>query len=185
MLPSLSPLSDRDRAGSAGSGAVLVPPPPSFRPPRGAIRDVTVTPVNYVRATGNTAAKMAGLRFEAKCQARLAAQWPEYLPSPRIDFWDDTGHRFVWPDGLLALHDRLVLFEIKRQHMPEAWWQLERLYRPLLAAGSRLPTQVIEIVHTYDPQMPFPCPVTLVQDLLCWTRDESALVKFGVVVWRP
>lgn len=182
MLPSLSPLSD---VAPAGSG-VAVPPPPFFRPPLGELRNVNVSWQDYERATGNSAAKVAGLRFEARVQRALGKRFQGYMPAPRVEFRDDSGYRVVRPDGLLPLRNRAVLFEIKHTHMPEAWWQLERLYRPLVEHWvAPIPVQVIEIVRTFDPQMPFPCPVELITKTLeLWVSDPLALTKFGVFVWR-
>lgn len=176
----LSPLSDLGPAGPE----VKVPPPLNFRPLRGHVHSVDVATNNYVRLRGDTAAKEAGLRYEAKIQERLSALFKSYLPSPKVSFYDANGFRYCIPDGLILASDRNVIFEIKSQHMPEAYWQLRHLYAPILHRWNCMPTQVIEVVRSYDPAMPFPEAVVLIDDLESAITDTQLLSSFGVVVWK-
>lgn len=186
MIPSLSPLSDLGTAGAT----IAVPPPPSFRAPKGTIHNVTIgNVIEYERQRGDTSARDNGLRYEAKVQKALYDLLGDYYqPSPRVSFHDDSGLRFCIPDGLFRMLDRLVVFEIKIQHMPEAWWQLRKLYAPVLdhsfGAALRKPTQVIEVVASYDPAMPFPEPIVLISDLRRHLECEDLRKSFGVLVWK-
>lgn len=184
MLPSLSPLSSvAIPDGGPGRGSVSVPPPRGFRAPQEPIRQVNVSWMDYARASGNTIAKQNGLRFEAKVQKHLASIFSGYMPNPQVSFRDKTDFRIVRPDGLLPLRNRLVIFEVKSQHMPEAWWQLRRLYEPVLRHWVDVPIQVVEIVKSFDPAMPFPEPIELVGMLELWVSEPKSWEKFGVWKW--
>ena len=86
----------------------------------------------------------------------------------------------------MLLPDRTVIFEIKRQHMPEAWWQLRKHYQPVMERYREQPVQVCEIVKDFDLQMPFP-----ESDIHCFGNDElNAFLErnpaqFGVWWWKP
>lgn len=187
MLPSLSPLSnDHDRVGPL---VVRVPPPPRFRALQGTPRNVTVHPGKLADVPTGTAAQRAGLRYEAKVQQQLFIRLGyNYEISPFIHFTDDSGARTCIPDGIYRssgtrARDRyFIIFEIKSQHMPEAWWQLERLYRPLLEHHSQFKVFCCEICRSYDPAMPFPAKTKLVTDLEAYVRDPFP--EFGVLSWK-
>lgn len=187
MLPSLSPLSDPsmdDGNGALAGRPVLVPPPRGFRPLVGIPGQVNLSSTPYVRQRGDSAAKEAGLRFEEKVHRALDKIFPTYVPNPQLEFIDNSGWRMIRPDGVLTFSMCTVAFEIKIQHMPEAWWQLTQLYQPVLAAGTKRPCQVIEVVRTYDPAMPFPCEIELVDSIYEWVGNVTKLKTFGVLVWR-
>lgn len=179
VIPSLSPLSDE--LGVAGR-PVPVPPPSSFKPIVGEPRNIVYHTTNYVRLHGNTAAKEAGLRYEEKVQRSLQLIFPSYDATPVVSFDDDSGFRMAKPDGILHLPTRKVVFEIKLQHMPEAYWQLAKLYQPLLQARCFYPVQVVEICQTFDAAMPFPCEFRLVGSVR--EAIELAPTIFAVVPWK-
>ena len=173
---SISPL-------SSGTVPVLVPAARQFRAPVGRIHNVRFEDVPYIRTRGNTAAREAGLRFEAKVQEHFTGIWPGYFAGPILHFTDDRGHNLCIPDGILLLPDRVVVFEIKSQHMPEAWWQLCRKYRPVVEVWQTdRPVQGVEVVRSYDPAMPFPCPVRVVESPTCIFNLSSK--DFCVLVWK-
>lgn len=179
MLPQLTPLN----GGFAGA-SVQVPPPPRFRAPVGRIRDVRLNPVNPFRdQRGNTPAKHAGLVYERKVQKFLSGVFgAEYFVSPMLHFADDTGARTCIPDGLCIRGDDVVIVEIKYQHMPEAWWQLCRLYEPVVRAWrptSKVAT--LEVCRTYDPATPFPTSVRLLDSI----SDPIPGDAFAVLRLRP
>jgi hypothetical protein len=114
-------------------------------------------------------------------QNKLRETYKDYLMGPALHFQDDSGKRFLVPDGLLLLPNVTIVFEIKSQHMPEAWWQLDQQYKPVLEARNKWrPVTCIEVVKSYDPSMPFPCSVDLLQpdEILAYRG------KFGVVQWK-
>lgn len=177
MTPSISPLS------SVTNENCDVPAPPRFRTPVGRIYDVTLSATQYSRpASALTAARIAGLRYEEKVQYELF-RYSTYLAAPRLNFSDDRGVRHCIPDGVLVRLDRVVVFEIKSQHMPEAWWQLRRLYQPVLEASQvARPVQVVEVCRSFDIAMPFPEPVTLIGDVE--EVFNIPVTSFGVLVWK-
>lgn len=173
---SISPL-------SSGSLPVVVPPQAGFRVPVGKIRNVRFEEVPYVRTRGNTAARENGLRFEAKVQDHFTWIWSGYFAGPVLHFDDDRGRNICVPDGVFLCPDRIVVFEVKSQHMPEAWWQLCRKYRPVLEVWQTdRPVQVVEVVKSYDPAMPFPCPVKVVESPSSIFNLSSK--DFCVLIWK-
>lgn len=183
VLPLLSPLS-----ADARSSCVQVPPPPRFRAPCGPIRDARIRFGNgYQRLRGSTAARESGLRYESQVQDELFDNLDHYHKSPEIFFSDDSGQRVCIPDGLFLHHDHVVVVEIKSQHMPEAWWQLKRLYEPVVrAAIFERPIHLLEVVKSYDPATPFPCIVRLVPSSAYGLKSymEAPFKEFGVFQWR-
>jgi len=110
----------------------------------------------------------------------------KYGAECHVIYWTAKGPRNAFPDGILWLDDRTVVFEIKRQHMPEAWWQLRKHYQPVLEAYSMKPVQVCEIVEDFDLQMPFPeqgfhfFENSGLDDFL-----KMPVGQFGVWWWKP
>lgn len=179
MLPQLS---THDSAHAA-STPIQVPPPARFRPLCGQVRNVTLgkTPFGHSRA-GMSEAQKSGLRYEDKVQAALRGFHRDYVCSPAFHFTDDSGPRTVIPDGMLNTPSVCYVFEIKSQHMPEAWWWLEKLYKPVVRERNPLrPVYCIEVVRSYDPTMPFPGHfqlLTQASDIFTMQSD------FGVLPWR-
>lgn len=187
MIPFLHGAKGEANSAAPPPHAVQVPPPPRFRAPSGRIRNLNVEFQPYEMAEGNSDAKRAGLRYERKVQSLLRHQFGhQYLASPTIYFTDDLGRRCCVPDGLFLVgRDFWVIVEIKRQHMPEAWWQLKRLYKPVIEHDGKNRAECVEIVQSYDPAMPFPTAVELLPDLeafLSWMRAPSA--RFAVFEWK-
>lgn len=176
----IAPLLETGRRSLAGSG-VHVPPPPHFRALQGRPKFLRLEANPWAKSRGDTVARMNGLRYEGKVQNKLQRTFGDYLQSPAIYFEDQSGLRFVVPDGLIIRPNRVYVIEIKSQHMPEAWWQLHELYLPILRSrNAARPISCLEIVKSYDPSMPFPCSVDMVKS------DEIAAYKgsFGVVEWK-
>lgn len=163
--------------------AVAVPPPPHFRPLVGPPRVVKLGVSSWNPGRdGDTTAKTNGLRYEDKVQRELVLRCRGYLPSPPIHFLDDNGYRTIIPDGLISNPGRVFIFEIKSQHMPEAWWQLDQLYKPVLTERRvGCPISCIEICRSYDPAMPFPIKPDVLSSF-----DEVLTYQgnFAVLPWR-
>lgn len=183
MLPHLSPLN-----GGASAGApVGVPPPPRFKPIVGNVINVEMNPHNpFSGQIGRSASQRVGLSYERKIRGLLRDNTRNsiYYDSPIYHFQDGSGWRTCIPDGLDCYSDKVVVLEIKSQHVPDAWWQLRKLYEPLtrrLFPGTSV--SVLEICRTYDPQTPFPEAVTLVDDFASFLR-ESRDGELGVYRWR-
>jgi hypothetical protein len=184
VLPSISPLSD----SGISNPQVNIPPPLRFKPLVGIPKNVSIgaARVQVQIHPGMSAAKANGIRYEWQVY-----EWLRELMAPLsqpihiqhcIHFSDDNGYRTVIPDAFTVFHDIVVLFEVKSQHMPETWWQCEKLYKPLLEAIFDRPVFCVEIVKTYDPQMPFPCEVKMIDDLVEWMENPQC--PWGVFKWR-
>lgn len=130
----------------------------------------------------------AGRRFESRVQSLLVGAWAqlEYVPGPWISFTtnETPNTRRCQPDGLLVNRDKGVVLcvEVKHAHTPDAWFQVRRLYQPVLAKlfdGFRF--TCVEIVKTLDLSRGFP-EVTLVVESLdelmahAWTGEPHFMV---------
>lgn len=168
--------------------SVEVPPPPRFRPVVGKIKNAYYRDGSVVEpARGFTEAQKAGLRYEAKAQLMLReVLGPRYSVAPHVHFEDESGWRTCVPDGVYVPVDGPVfVFEIKSQHMPEAWWQLRRLYQPVLEARRpRRQIVPIEVTRSYDPSQPFPEECEVIRDLSDFVL-RTRFDHLGVLVWRP
>lgn len=129
-------------------------------------------------------AQRAGLRYERKAQKYLASLFgASYQPSPWFKF--DTmlqGLRWCQPDGIVYDDKRsaCLLIEIKTRSCIEAWWQLHRLYEPVVRMAMRPATIATLMVCKYfDPATPFPDKPRIVAD----PRERSE--GFSAFVWRP
>jgi hypothetical protein len=191
----LSPLSGKlptSEPGSAdGAAEVPVPAPSWFRGITGRIHSVSLNlEKEYSPQKGNSAARSAGLRYESKAQEALAAILDEgYYSTPVISFADDSGRHLAIPDGIYLHPEKpwVFIFEIKSSHMADAWWQLERKYKPLLQAyWPQHQIFCVEMVRTFDAAAPFPCKFELLPEL----KDFADFLfgqrgHWGVLPWRP
>lgn len=160
---------------------------PPNRPPRGIY--IPRGPISNVRfgghvptSKGRTGAQKAGLAFESKVHDVLEAIYEvDYRRSPSVLFEDRSGLHRAIPDGILKVGADLVIVEIKLRHTSRAWWQLKRLYEPLLRTMVVRGTQVfcVEIVRSYDPDEPFPGPHSLVDSL-----HRLPISSTGVLIWK-
>lgn len=179
LIPQLAPSPEAD-------AAISVPPPARFR----SLRDVP-TKVRWKAScaptlVGLTAAQQAGLRYEAKAQVYLQGLLGSTYHAGPYLYFDDCGvPRTAIPDGLhFDTVGRATIFEIKSQHMPEAWWQLRCLYEPVVRELRFVNwTSCVEVVRSYDPSIGFPEKVLVFrspQELL-----EAPAAAFKVLVWKP
>jgi hypothetical protein len=184
VLPSISPLSDNE----AGAGVVDVPPPLKFRPLRGPITDVRIgaEQVMLKPSIEMSLAKIAGLKYERNFLDYLREKCPWAYIHPHIHFRDDGVYRTVIPDAVLCSGSgqglKILVIEVKSQHMPEAWWQLERLYIPVFEAMEPLARVCgLEVVKVYDPQMPWPGQYVYYND---FNDALECDVRLGVFKWK-
>lgn len=176
MIPLLEPT-------GCAAGTTLNVPPPRFKHVTGPIREIRLQPQEYVRQRGTTASQEMGRRYESQVQSYLEDLFmAHYVPEPVISFTDNGLYRTVRPDGVLIEKDFIVIFEIKYQHVPEAWWQLEKLYKVVLDGLYHRPVSLVEICRSYDPATPFPCEVEFIPDLESWVSVHRP--AFGVYQWR-
>lgn len=171
----------------APPAAVYVPPPPYFRRIMGEIESPEIDLQGRVCdvSKGRTIAQEGGLRYERKVQAHLRSRLGVgYAASPVLRFADASGRRAAIPDGVLLRGlgsdgpELAIIIEIKVQHVPEAWWQLEQLYRPVIQKlWPRTTIRTCEVVRTFDPSTPFPCDFEVIE----WGWFEKPGRKFAVM----
>lgn len=140
----------------------------------------------FIRRRRYTGRRAEGIRFEKRAHTHLEESYPEtYVRSPWLHFREKDSAKFRWcqPDGLIFDLPRgiITVVEVKYSHTSDAWWQVRRLYIPVLEKifGEQWDYQVCELVKWYDGATRFPEPVELASDI---TRPSK---KFKVHIWRP
>lgn len=158
-----------------GAGRVLwakhsLEPPPFIKPQR--IKDES---------------RLRGIRYERKVQDYLCRTFEGYIPSPWIYFRSSQFSRTRWaqPDGLLLDLERGIctIIEIKYQHTKRAYFQLHRLYYPLLTRILRPELwsfRFLEIVRWYDPSASFPV-IPRMSPIISDIPEGCT----GVHIWKP
>ena len=136
-----------------------------------------------------TAAQQAGLRYEAQAREHLEA----LVPSWDFGIWwtyvdQRTGRdRLCQVDAFrVDFFQKLVnVVEIKKRHTSDSWWQLRKLYEPVLRSVYPAPYQfnVVEMCESFDPDIRLSEPIFFVDDLVKWTAAPAP--GFGVYRWRP
>ena len=139
-------------------------PPPKFRPPIGTIRNVKLRRETPTLQPGRlTSAQIAGIRYETAAKLFLKQKMPYLKTGVWFDYEDDEAKKLIQLDALIDHDHQIVIIEIKRSHCLEAWWQLRQLYQPVISAwrpGAE--TRVVEVCHSFDPDVIFPEPPTLI-----------------------
>ena len=107
------------------------------------------------------------------------------MPHPWIWVQDSWGVRWVQPDGLLIrpLDGVVTIVEFKLKHTPQAWFQLQELYRPVvewLFPKDLWTTRMAEVVRWYDAATFFPGAHRLRPRL-----EEVGENEVGVLIWSP
>lgn len=134
-----------------------------------------------------TQAQLAGLRYERKVQEHLLLNLKHYISHLPFAFFDDeiANRQIAIPDGLaFAEHHKLItIIEIKRTHRTDAWWQLEKLYLPVVSkAFPGALIKLLEVCQNYDPSVQLTAPKDFVQDIRSWTEDMTTQT-FGIYNW--
>lgn len=147
------------------------------------------SPPPFIRAHRKVSGRRAqGIRYERKVHEWLGERFEgAYLPSPWITFACADGHvRWCQPDGLLfnLRAGVITLIEVKYQHTSDAWWQLRKLYQPVL--GALFPSdlwsiQCLEVVKWYDPAVVWPEPLRLVDKPAPLPQTSASCVH----IWKP
>jgi hypothetical protein len=114
-------------------------------------------------------AKAAGLRYDRRAAGHFEMD-EGFLGHPWIRFGTRTaGLRWAQPDGLFIDFriGRITILEFKLKHTTDAWWQLRRLYEPLIRyifGETQWHFAVCEVVRWYDPAIRVPEQVTFIDD---------------------
>lgn len=182
LIPSFAP-NPRSCDPDAGRATVFLPPT-GFREVESveAARFLSRGPAAFA-STGRDASRpalRAGVKFEQKVHDELTASWGSfgsYLAGPWIEFEIGNSRRVCQPDAIFTHRDgRVFILEIKVSHTPNAWWQLRKLYEPVVNALKRCECEVLEICKHYDSRVSFPEPVKFIRNL-----EEHEAKKFNVM----
>lgn len=106
-------------------------------------------------------------------------------PSPWIRFQENEDTRVRWcqPDALAfdPWAGRIIIIEVKYQHTSDAWWQLRRLYAPVVKAlFPGYDIHLAEVCKWYDPAIAFPEQVGMLPSVEC-----ASMERIGVHIWKP
>lgn len=184
MLLRPSPVAGREQS---------LPPPPRFlRLPVGAIRNAQRSENPHAVGARSSAAQRAGLRYQRLVEGWLGAEFPPggdaaLVVSPWYQFVDGSGQRrWCQPDAIVEFPDRRLCIEIKTSWTTDAWWQLRKLYLPVLEAATQWQREAwqrgfipLVICKHYDPAAKIPEEVKLLDH----PREADARA-FNILVWR-
>lgn len=162
------------------------PPPANFHPAGDVRWAAWAQQPPFIREKRRTGRRAQGVRYERKVHEYLEAMFPDqYIPSPWLMFEELGVARPRWcqPDGLLIdlARGEVTIVEVKYQHTSDAWWQMFKLYRPVLEV--LLPKglwtyRCVEVVKWYDPATVFPAAVRL-------SECPKGVGEMSVHIWRP
>lgn len=161
------------------------PPPRGFREPWAiawALPSASPPTAHRPKPTGLRA---KGISYEQNAHRYLAKRFGKrYLPSPWFSFSCAGERRWCQPDGLLIdlQGGKITVIEIKYQHTPDAWWQLTKLYLPVLSAafGSQWRFSRCEVVKWFDKSVEFPESPVLTHSI-----ENISPSEFGIHIWKP
>ena len=160
-----------------------VPPPARYAHrvcPRWATT-IRSPPFPQVRPSG--ARQRQGLKYEASVHQKLEQTFElSYFPGVWFKYegpGDDI--RYCQVDGLIVSSSRrcITLVECKYSHTPDAYWQMENLYVPVLRAWLRdageWSISTVEVVKWFDPATACPRKPVLRADLRDVKPNEFAI----------
>lgn len=162
----------------------LSPPSAAFRP-AGKVLSAHLCLPPVLRRKRYTGRRLEGIRYERKVHEYLSSLYGDrYIASPWLRFYTGGAWRWCQPDGLLLdpARGRLTIVEVKYQHTSDAWWQIRKLYQPVLEAifpPALWAYDACEVVKWFDPATIFPEKTVLAQEV------SMAHPSFKVHIWRP
>ena len=121
-----------------------------------------------------SASMRKGMRYERMIKSIFSRAFREsYCHGQWIEFQERGIKRWCQVDGIWVDRERklLTIFEIKYRHTMKAWWQLRRLYSPILwrylrELGEReFKIAICEVVKVFDPSVEFPEEVSLISNV--------------------
>lgn len=161
-----------------------IPAPDGFRP-AGHVLTAEFTTPPALRKKRYSGRRLAGVQYEKKVHAYLEQLYGErYVQSPWLKFFSDGKWRWCQPDALVIdlPRGRILIIEVKYQHTSDAWWQVRRLYEPVLRIifpDVLWTYEFCEVVKWYDPAVDFPEKVVLAQE------PGMPHKAFKVHIYRP
>lgn len=133
--------------------------------------------------------RLLGIKYEKKVHAHLSSVYSDrYMPSQWVRFRSsDDGGKIRWcqTDGVLVdpVARILTIVEVKYSHTELAWWQLFRLYLPVLERlfdGYGYEFRCVEVCKWFDPAVR--CPV---QPRLREHLEDVKAGEFAVHIFNP
>jgi hypothetical protein len=137
-------------------------PPPDFHPINNCDwAEHSEVPPHFVHPVKYTGKRGVGVRYENRVREWISKQFAgRCFPSQWIRYRADGDSRIRWcqPDNLILspVESKLTIVEVKYQHCDLAWWQLFRLYKPVverLFLGHGYTLCTVEVVHWFDPSV--------------------------------
>lgn len=168
-----------------GKVCALPPLPVYLKLPFGDVRNVTpCTNPHGASRSRRSGAQKAGLAYQRRVgdYLRLVRNPDSISSSPWFHYLDSSSRRsYCQPDFLVADVLQVLVVEVKLRWTTDAWWQLRKLYLPVVAKAfpDRHPVPLC-ITRSYDPSAQIPEEVNLVDGIDLCSPD-----KFNVLVWRP
>lgn len=169
----------------------LCPPPARFRPAIGIVStQLSPTPqFAKIKRKNLSSARIAGMRYERKAHEYLKLIHPDSCASsPWITFTTRSSRgKPLWcqPDALLIDFRRgvIAVIEIKLKHTSDAWWQVRKLYTPVVSHLFRPGWKyvAIELVKVFDPHTKFPEKFRMLKNLTYATSSVPG--EFYVHIW--
>lgn len=143
----------------------------------------------FVKRKATRGAKAVGVRYEKKVAEYvqgLAERVPEgaALFGPWLEFYSDGRRRYCQPDIVFLdpANAQGICIEVKYRHCAEAWFQLWRLYVPVLEKlYPRVSWGCCEIVKWFDPETAWPEAPSFTETPLAIPRRDLTAIH----IWNP
>lgn len=145
---------------------------------------------SFIATNKVTGARARGLSYEAKALRMLEARYAElptpvvFKPGPWFEYEDQEGRHWCQPDAVIikASEGFGCIYECKYQHSSEAWFQIWRLYEPVLRfLYPTISWQGMEICKWFEPSTPWPEQPVFTPDPLVIPRRGATAIH----IWNP
>ena len=117
---------------------------------------------HFVRPVKLTAKLQAGITYENAVHEHFDRMYgDQYVPGPWLKFVGrNKKMRWCQPDALLIDLEAncITIVECKYKHIARSWWQLHRLYLPVIQHlfGPKWTYRLAEVSKWCDPATPYP-----------------------------
>lgn len=130
-------------------------------------------------------AKAQGLRYQRSFSKTLASALgrqgiPPGLANPWYEFTDAHGRGMCSPDHVVFLRGSILVFECKLTDCPEAYSQLDKLYRPVLQKCYSLQVLCCVVANYLTPDSLRPC--TTIEEVVNYNCQMRTIPLWH---WRP
>lgn len=167
-------------------GASVSRPPAKLYLPSGPILSAWKTENPYGgKRSRHSGAQKAGLAYQKRVGRFLPSPSGQWVVSSGPWFaytCSDNKRHYCQPDFLLVdeANSTIVVVEVKIRWTDAAWWQVNKLYLPVLQRVSpHMSLLSVVICRSYDPAIQAPEPITLCSDLM-----DIKPGRFNVLVYK-